>query len=66
MADQAILVSLLREKIPLTRALRTEIETSVKQELDAGYESRLDEALQRAQKDAVKKAERKIGQSSRR
>ncbi len=62
MADQAISCPSCGKKIPLTRTLRTEIETSVRQELDASYESRLDEALQRAQKDAAKKAEKKIGQ----
>jgi hypothetical protein len=59
------------KKIPLTRALRSEIEASVRQEFDhtlqererelrAEYDSRMDESLKRAQKDAAKKAEKKV------
>ena len=60
---------LLRRKDPLTRALRAEIEASLKQQFDetlhdrerelrANYESRLEEDLQRAQADAAKRRRR--------
>src|SRR4029077_18961553 len=73
MADQSISCPSCGRKIPLTRALRAEIEESVRQrfdetlrererELRAAYEDRLQEDLQRAQKDAAKKAERKVAQ----
>src|SRR4029453_13759304 len=73
MADQSITCPSCRKKIPLTRALRVEIEASLKQQCDetlqdqerelrAKYESRLEEDLQRAQADAAKKAEKKVAQ----
>jgi hypothetical protein len=73
MADQSISCPSCGKKIPLTRALRAEIEASLKQqfdetlqdrerELSAKYESRLEEDLQRAQADAAKKAEKKVAQ----
>ena len=73
MADQSISCPSCGKKIPLTRALRAEIEASLKQEFDetlqgrerelrAKYESRLEEDLQRAQADAAKKAEKKVAQ----
>src|SRR4029453_11272947 len=73
MADQSITCPSCRKKIPLTRALRVEIEASLKQQFDetlqdqerelrAKYESRLEEDLQRAQADAAKKAEKRVAQ----
>jgi hypothetical protein len=73
MADQSISCPSCGKKIPLTRALRAEIEASVKQQFDetlqererelrAKYESRLEEDLVRVQKDAAKKAEKKVVQ----
>jgi hypothetical protein len=73
MADQSISCPSCGKKIPLTRALRAEIEASLKQQFDetlqererelrAKYESRLEEDLVRAQKDAAKKAEKKVVQ----
>ena len=73
MADQSISCPSCGKKIPLTRALRAEIEASLKQQFDetlqdrerelrAAYESRLEEDLQRAQADAAKKAEKKVAQ----
>ena len=73
MADQSISCPSCRKKIPLTRALRAEIEASLKQQFDetlqdqerklrAKYESRLEEDLQRAQADAAKKAEKRVAQ----
>ncbi len=73
MADQSITCPSCRKKIPLTRALRAEIEASLKQQFDetlqdqerelrAQYESRLEEDLQRAQADAAKKAEKRVAQ----
>ena len=73
MADQSISCPSCGKKIPLTRALRAEIEASLKQQFDetlqdrerqlrAKYESRLEEDLQRAQADAAKKAEKKVAQ----
>ena len=70
MADQSISCPSVEEKIPLTRALRAEIEASLKlqfddtlqdreRELRAKYESGLEEDLRRAQADAVKKAEKR-------
>src|SRR5437899_12456762 len=72
-ADQAISCPSCGKKIPLTRALRAEIEASLKQQFDetlqdrerqlrAKYESRLEEDLQRAQADAAKNAEKKVAQ----
>ena len=71
MADQSISCPSCGKKIPLTRALRAEIEASLKQQFDETlqgrerelrekYESRLEEDLQRAQADAAKKAEKKV------
>ena len=68
MAEQSISCTSCGKKIPLTRALRAEIEASLKQQFDetlqdrerelrAKYESRLEEDLQRAQAAAAKKAE---------
>jgi hypothetical protein len=73
MADQSISCPSCGKKIPLTRALRAEIEASVKQQFDetlrdreralrVKYESRLEEDLVRVQKDAAKKAEQKVVQ----
>jgi hypothetical protein len=73
MPEQSISCPSCGRKIPLTRALRAEIEESVTQQFDqtlrererelrAKYEDRLEEDLQRAQKDAAKKAEKKFGQ----
>jgi hypothetical protein len=73
MADQSISCPSCGRKIPLTRALRTEIEASLKlqfdetlhnreRELRAKYESRLEGDLQRAQADAAKKAEKRVAQ----
>ena len=74
MADQSISCPSCGKKIPLTRALRAEIEASLKQQFDetlqdrerelrAKYESRLEEDLQRAQADAAKKAEKRVAQA---
>jgi hypothetical protein len=73
MAEQSIACPSCGKKIPLTRALRAEIEQSVKQEFDEAlrarerelrekYEERLEADLQRAQKDAARKAEKKMTQ----
>ena len=73
MADQSISCPSCGRKIPLTRALRAEIEASLKQQFDetlqgrerelrAKYESRLEEDTQRAHADAAKKAEKKVAQ----
>ena len=73
MADQSISCPSCGKKIPLTRALRTEIEASLKQQFDdtlherecalrAKYEGQLEEDLRRAQKDATKQAEKKVSQ----
>jgi hypothetical protein len=57
------------DKIPLTRALRAEIETSLKaefgereRELRDEYEQKLDAERQRVEKDAAKRAEKKLAQ----
>ena len=55
MADQSIACPSCGKKIPLTRALRTEIETSVR----ADYDRQLHEELERARKEAVRVAEKK-------
>ena len=71
MADQSISCPSCGKKIPLTRALRAEIEASLKHQFDetlqdrerelrAQYESRLEKDLQRAQADAAKKAEKRV------
>ena len=73
MADQSISCPSCGKKIPLTRALRAEIEASLKHQFDetlqererelrAHYESRLEKDLQRAQADAAKKAEKRVAQ----
>jgi hypothetical protein len=73
MADQSISCPDCGKTIPLTRAIRAEIETSLKRQFDddlaarerqlqAAYAERLDADLARAQKDAVKKAEKKVSQ----
>jgi len=71
MAEQSIACPSCGKKIPLTRALRAEVEQSVKQEFDealharerelrATFEQRLETDLQRAQQEAAKKAEKKM------
>src|SRR4029453_8283043 len=71
LADQSISCPSCGKKIPLTRALRAEIEASLKHQFDetlqdrerelrAHYESRLEKDLQRAQADAAKKAEKRV------
>ena len=55
MADQSIACPSCGKKIPLTRALRTEIEASVK----ADYERQLQDELERARKEAVRTAEKR-------
>ena len=73
MADQSISCPSCGKKIPLTRALRADIEASLKQQFDqtlqdrdrelrANYESRLEEDLQRAEAEAAKKAEKRVAQ----
>lgn len=73
MADQSISCPACGKKIPLTRALRAEIEESLQKQFDetlAGrerelrekYEARLEEDVRRAEKDALKKMERKLAQ----
>ena len=62
MAEQSISCPSCGRKIPLTRALRAEIEESVDRELRARYEERLEADLQRAEKDAARKAEKKMAQ----
>lgn len=73
MAEQSIACPSCGKKIPLTRALRAEIEQSVKQEFEQAlhqrerelrvkFEQRLEDDLQRAHKDAAKRAERKLAQ----
>lgn len=58
MADQFIACPSCGKKIPLTRALRDDIEGSLKAE----FEARLDEERQRVEKDAARKAEKKLAQ----
>jgi hypothetical protein len=55
MAEQSISCPSCGKKIPLTRALRTEIEASVKED----YERQLTEEVERARKQAGKDAEKK-------
>jgi len=57
-AEQSISCPSCGKKIPLTRALRADIEASLKEE----YDRRLEEERERAEKDAAKKAERKLAQ----
>ena len=58
MAEQSIACPSCGKKIPLTRALRTEIEASVRED----YEKQLGEELQRARKEAARDAEKKASQ----
>ena len=58
MADQFIACPSCGKKIPLTRALRDDIEGSLKAE----FEERLEDERQRAEKDAARKAEKKLAQ----
>lgn len=73
MADQSISCPECGKKIPLTRAIRAEIEGSLKRQFDqdlaarerqlqASFDERLGADLARAQKDALKKAEKKVSQ----
>jgi hypothetical protein len=73
MADQSISCPSCGKKIPLTRALRAEIESSVKEqyeetlekrerELQSHYERQLKQDLDRVQKEAAKAAEKKSAQ----
>jgi len=59
MAEQSISCPSCGKKIPLTRALRAEIEASVKED----YDRQLAEELERVRKQAVKDAERKSSQA---
>ncbi len=68
MADQSISCPSCGRKIPLTRALRAEITTSLKQEFEdrerqlrESYDRRRDEDMQRAWKEAATLAEKQIG-----
>jgi hypothetical protein len=65
--DQSIACPSCGKKIPLTRALRAEIETSLKaefgereRELRDEYEQKLDAERERVEKDAAKRAEKKL------
>lgn len=67
MADQSIACPSCGKKIPLTRALRAEIETTLKAEfgerergLRDDYERRLEADRARVEKDAAKRAEQKL------
>jgi hypothetical protein len=73
MSDQSISCPSCGNKIPLTRALRSEIEASVRlhfedklrereSELRAEFDGQVQEQLKRAQRDAGKKAEKKVAQ----
>jgi hypothetical protein len=73
MTDQSISCPSCGSKIPLTRALRSEIEAAVRLQFEqklheresalrAEYEGEAQEQLKRALKDAAKKAERKVAQ----
>jgi hypothetical protein len=73
MAEQSIACPSCGKKIPLTRALRAEIEQSVKREFEEAlgarerelrtqFEKRLEEDLPRAQKEGARKAEKKMAQ----
>jgi uncharacterized Zn finger protein (UPF0148 family) len=55
MAEPSITCPSCGKKIPLTRALRTEIEASVKED----YDRRLNDEVERARKQAGKDAEKK-------
>jgi hypothetical protein len=58
MADQSIACPSCGKKIPLTRALRADIETSVK----ADFDRRLETEVERARKDAAAAAEKRTSQ----
>ena len=67
MADQSIACPSCGKKIPLTRALRADIEASLKEEFDERertlreqFETRREQDLERLEKDAAKKAEKKL------
>ena len=69
MSDQSITCPSCEKKIPLTRALRAEIEASVKQQFDTTlaerereFDARLRDELQRAEVDAAARAEKKLAQ----
>jgi len=73
MADQSISCPSCGKKIPLTRALRAEIESSVKEqyaetleqrecELRAQFDKQLEVDLERAQREAARSAEKKSAQ----
>jgi hypothetical protein len=62
MAEQSIACPSCGKKIPLTRALRAEIEESVERELRAKYDKRLEDDLQHIQKEAARKVEKKMAQ----
>jgi hypothetical protein len=55
MAEQSIACPSCGKKIPLTRALRTEIEASVRED----YDRQLTEELERVRKEAARDAEKK-------
>jgi hypothetical protein len=68
-AEQSIACPSCGKRIPLTRALRAEIETSLKaefgereRELRDEYERKLDADRERVEKDAAKRAEKKLAQ----
>ena len=58
MAEQSISCPSCGKKIPLTSALRADIEASLKEE----YERRIEDERERAERDAIRKAERKLAQ----
>jgi hypothetical protein len=67
MADQSIACPSCGKKIPLTRALRADIEASLKEEFDERertlrdqFEARREQDVERLEKDAAKKAEKKL------
>lgn len=67
MAEQSIACPSCGKKIPLTRALRADIETSLKAEFDERertlreqMDARREQELERVEKDAAKKAEQKL------
>jgi hypothetical protein len=67
MADQSIACPSCGKKIPLTRALRADIEASLKEEFDARertlrehFEARREQDLESLEKEAAKKAEKKL------
>jgi hypothetical protein len=69
MADQFIACPSCGKRIPLTRALRADIEASVKaeygereRELREEYQRKLESDRERVEKDAAKRVEKKLGQ----